>query len=76
MLTITLKNIPDELHRRLREIAARHHRSLNKEIIAQLEAGVLGRGEGNLATELDALHRELPEIDHALVDGFKRQGRP
>ncbi len=38
MITITLKNIPDDLHRRLKERARRHHRSLNSEILAALEA--------------------------------------
>ena len=38
MTTITLKNIPDELHQRLKERASRHHRSLNSEILASLEA--------------------------------------
>lgn len=37
MATITLKNIPDDLHRRLKERAARHRRSLNGEILASLE---------------------------------------
>ena len=38
MATITLKNIPNDLHQRLKERATRHHRSLNSEIIASLEA--------------------------------------
>lgn len=37
MATITLKDIPDELHRKLRKRAEIHGRSLNKEIIASLE---------------------------------------
>lgn len=32
MTTITLKNIPDDLHQRLKESASRHHRSFNREI--------------------------------------------
>ena len=38
MTTLTLKNIPDDLHERLRERAARHHRSLNGEVLACLRA--------------------------------------
>ena len=34
MATITLKNIPADLHRELKKRAEEHHRSLNKEIIA------------------------------------------
>ena len=38
MATITLKNVPDDLHRRLKAQAARNHRSLNREVIRTLEA--------------------------------------
>jgi plasmid stability protein len=38
MATITLKNIPPELHRELKNRAIAHHRSLNKEVIATLLA--------------------------------------
>lgn len=77
MATITLKNIPEDLHQRLRESAARHHRSLNREIIAQLEASLTERSRetDELLTELDALHSKLPVVDHSLVDELKRQGR-
>lgn len=40
MRSITLKNVPDDLHQRLKDRAARHHRSLNSEILASLEAAV------------------------------------
>jgi len=36
MATITLKNIPPDLHRELKNRAIAHHRSLNKEVIATL----------------------------------------
>ncbi len=77
MTTITLKNIPEDLHQRLRESAARHHRSLNREIIAQLEATLTERNRetDELLAELDALHSKLPVVDHNLVDELKRQGR-
>lgn len=38
MPNITLKNIPRELHRNLKSRAKAHHRSLNKEVIATLQA--------------------------------------
>ena len=37
MPTITIKNIPRPLYKRLKVQAARHHRSLNLEVIACLE---------------------------------------
>lgn len=39
--TITLKNIPNDLYRRLKEVAELHHRSLNMEVIACLEDTLL-----------------------------------
>ena len=40
MATITVKNLPDELHERLRRRAARHRRSLNNEIIECLQGAI------------------------------------
>jgi plasmid stability protein len=40
MATLTLKNVPDDLHRRLKARAERNHRSLNREAIRCLEAAV------------------------------------
>ena len=41
LATITLKNIPDELYDRLKEVANIHHRSINGEVIACLEQMLL-----------------------------------
>ena len=40
MATLTLKNLPDDLHRRLKARAERNHRSLNREAIRLLEQAV------------------------------------
>jgi plasmid stability protein len=40
MASILIKDIPADLHERLREAAARDHRSLNKEVVALLEAAL------------------------------------
>ncbi len=39
--SITLKNVPDEIYARLREVAETHHRSINNEVIACLERVLL-----------------------------------
>jgi len=39
--TLTLKNIPDDIYKRLKEVADTHHRSLNGEVIACLEQALL-----------------------------------
>jgi plasmid stability protein len=37
MATLTIKNIPNELHHQLKQTAAQHHRSVNSEVITCLE---------------------------------------
>lgn len=41
-MTITLKNVPTDLHRSLKECAKRHKRSLNQEAIHVLECSLMG----------------------------------
>lgn len=41
-ITITLKNVPAELHRSLKESAQRHKRSLNREALHVLETSLFG----------------------------------
>lgn len=43
MATITLKNIPEELHLILKDRAKRHGRSLNKEVLVCLEESITPR---------------------------------
>lgn len=38
MPSITIKNVPEPLHAELKAMAKRHHRSLNDEVIACLDA--------------------------------------
>ena len=40
MPAILLKQVPDELHRRLKEEAARHHRSMTGHALALIEQGL------------------------------------
>jgi len=79
MATITLKNIPADLHRRLKKRAIEHHRSLNKEIIATLNSAT-----GNVQhVDVDALIQDARvarskftrEISAAEIDAWKRAGR-
>ena len=76
-VTLTLKNIPESLHRRLREAAEQNRRSLNSEILVRLEAAfsapLIDRQE--LSRRLKAALEGQTFVDHDLVDEFKRQGR-
>ena len=72
MTTLTLKNIPDELHDRLRERAALHRRSLNSEVISCLQSIVMAERvdpESLLATA----RRVRAGIAGRLTDGILAQ---
>ncbi|GMV23785.1 MAG: hypothetical protein AMXMBFR57_37340 [Acidimicrobiia bacterium] len=77
MPTLTLKNIPADLHARLKASAERNRRSLNSEILARLEGG----GDTGpidreaYSRDLRAFTAALPRVDHRLVAGFKEKGR-
>ena len=77
MASLTLKNIPDDLHARLKESAERNRRSLNSEILVRLEsaftAPVVDTKEH--ARRLKAIVEGQRFLDHSLVDQFKRKGR-
>jgi plasmid stability protein len=77
-LTLTIKDMPAELHQRLKENAKTNRRSLNAEVIALLEAAVLPR-KVNVDHILAAsgavrgkVKRELSDDD---INRMKRQGR-
>jgi len=78
--TLTLKNLPEELHARLSAAAKRHRRSLNQEAIVCLESG-LGADVPSVEEELARI-RALREslgprsFDPDEIDACKREGRP
>lgn len=77
MLTLILKNIPEDLHAMLKASAGRNRRSLNSEILARLEKDVAAPiidPEAH-ARELRAFTARLPRVEHARVGRYKRQGR-
>ena len=77
MLNLTLKNIPTDLHARLKESAERNRRSLNSEILARLETQLAAPAvdrEAHART-LRELVARLPRVDHGKVTRYKRQGR-
>jgi hypothetical protein len=69
---LLIKDVPSELHRKLKEQAARHHRSMTKEALVLLQQ----------ALEATPNRRELPppyrgqvQLTDRLIDEAKRQGR-
>ena len=78
MATLTLKNIPDELHALLKESAERNRRSLNSEILIRLESALTAPVVDARAhvRALKAFTDAQPMTDHTLIDRYKRYGRP
>jgi len=77
--TLTLKNVPDEVYRRLKAAAEAHRRSLNSEAIVCLES-VLIPGRVDVADRLAAaraMRARLPKlvVRRRELDAFKREGR-
>ena len=88
MATMTVREVPDELHSWLKQRAEMHHRSMNKEVIALLEK-LRGKPEeiAELTTEerfaaMMAISRRcaaLPELDPRGADeivGYDQNGLP
>jgi len=77
--TLTLKNIPDEVYKRLKGSAETHRRSLNSEAIVCLESVLL---PGRIPTterlaRARALRGALPKVKFKArdIDTMKREGR-
>jgi plasmid stability protein len=78
MPTLTLKNIPEDLHARLKASAQRNRRSLNSEILVRLEQDIRRPVLDPIehAQTLRAFTARLPRVSHQRVTSYKRQGRP
>lgn len=77
MATLTLKNIPDELHALLKESAERNRRSLNSEILIRLESAFTAPivDVREHARRLKAFTDAQTPVDLELFDRYKRYGR-
>ena len=80
MPTITVKNIPQELYELLKQSAAANRRSINGEIITQIERGVRGRKldpeallERDRQLRRRTRHHPITQREFNLI---KRAGRP
>jgi antitoxin FitA len=77
--TLTLKGIPDDLYRRLKQTAEVHRRSLNNEAISVLETALLPRKatSSERISRARALRATLVEERFSAkeIDTYKRQGR-
>lgn len=73
MPSVTIRNLPDEVHRAIRARAARHSRSIEAELRAILEAAVRPQNRLKLGSMLAAAGREvgLTEEDFALLESVR-----
>lgn len=84
MATLTIRNLPEEVHDTLKLRAKRNHRSVNQEVIAELSSVITAEtpDERNARVE-----REILEIDMLRtrakgfltaeqIDEARREGRP
>lgn len=78
MTSITIKGVPAQVHERLKSVALRNRRSLQNEVLSCLERHVerSSPSKEELLAQAAALRAKLPALDHGLVDGLKRRGRP
>jgi len=61
-VNLSIKDVPDKLAQRLRERAARNHRSLQGELMAIVEAAALGSAAPVTATEPGGTYSVAPQI--------------
>jgi len=79
-VTITLKNIPESLHERLKASAQRNHRSLNGEVLERLQDSVGGWQALSVEERLERIRAARVTLkggpfDPEEFDRYKREGR-
>ncbi|WP_421620825.1 FitA-like ribbon-helix-helix domain-containing protein [Alkalilimnicola ehrlichii] len=72
MATVTVRNLPDEVHRALRVRAATHGRSTEAEIREILEAAARPPERVKLGSLLASIAREAGGLTDAEADGFNQ----
>ena len=72
-----IKEIPEDLHRRLKERAAANRRSLSREVLVILEAAVAEPAGPPTLAEIDRQRaRGARPLTQDLLDRARTQGRP
>lgn len=78
MVNFTLKNIPTGLHKKLKEKARRHKRSLNSEILVTLKESVENQPVNidELLTRSKELRKKISgKLTQAKLNEYKSEGR-
>lgn len=72
MAGIVIRDLPEELHSRLKQQAARHHRSMNKEAIALLEQALCCTDS---VREAPPPYKGKLKLTDDFINKAKREGR-
>ena len=79
MTTFTLKGIPEDLYRRLKQRAAANRRSINGEMLVCLEEALRGKrvNPADMLAKVDAVRERLDmrPYTQAALEAAKRGGR-
>ncbi|MEM8557848.1 MAG: Arc family DNA-binding protein [Bacteroidota bacterium] len=77
MPTLTVRDIPESVYRRLKERASTNRRSMSGEIVTLLEAALLPKPTGSdpFLKEAEAFHQRFPVALPDLTAEGKRAGR-
>jgi len=77
--TLHVRNVPDELYRKLQIHAEVEHRSLSAEVIDLLESGVAARDRGaktmKVLERLRVIRESLPPVPAGYAADLVREGR-
>ena len=79
MVTFTVKGLPEEMHRKLKERARNNHRSLNSEVIACLEDSLTSRPirVDEFLTRIGRIRRNVGgQLTDRQIAELKNRGRP
>jgi plasmid stability protein len=74
MAMLTVRNLPDEVHRALRALAARHNRSTEAEVRAILEEAVKPEGRLKLGSLLVDIGQQMRLTDEE-IDQINQRDR-
>jgi plasmid stability protein len=66
-VTLSVKNVPNDVAKRLRALAARNHRSLQGELMAILSAAAYSTSVGELAALAKQLGLSSPSESAAII---------
>lgn len=74
---LTIKGMPDEVYRRLKDRAERNRRSLNAEVIVALEeaTGLRAASHEDVLERIRTWRGMIASVDHELTNAFKEEGR-